>query len=447
MSRVRRPLLVLLTTVALVATGCGGIGLTDPHGAVLDAMKRTSEGSFAFDLSFELDDAAQSSLSEDDPQAAAFLRTLRVSGRTDDGGAAFTIHALGLDVAEMVTTTDEEFFVRIDPGVVALFSEGEMTADDLLAGFGDAPAELSEPLGVLLGGGWIGVDGAEARKMQEEFGGAGMSPIDPEEAKAAFERHFGGVEEFVRDDLDIAHLGDGVYGISLHAKDTFGRFAALMNELLGDVMGTAIQEELDADLDDVPETIGGVEVTIVGRLIERVRLDLFEMMRSAGADDVPDGTFHVALTLSEHGTAGAVEAPQEVTMLDLEGLMGGLFGAVAGIDAGAFSEGVDVEVGEELGYGSIDSQQAVSFLSTAQFGHHAQFGTYAEDVRGLFDLDPSLAMFITDMEAGTCIYDDGERFVVAASADGGTWYSDSASGIPTPEQGELGCVPDLVGIG
>jgi hypothetical protein len=448
-----RTFVALAVLLALAATGCGGSGPTSPDEALVDALKRTFENSFSFDISVDADEAVQRALAEEDPQLAALVRSGRLTGRTTGDDTTFTAHALGLDVAEIVSMSDENFYLRIDPGIIALASDGDSSVDDLLGDLGESPAELREPLEALLAGEWLGVDGAAAKRLAEDTlpGGMAFGAMDPGEMRTAFRAHFGSIQQFVREDLEVTEVESGVYDVSLRARDAAGKFTSFVEDVFGEWMGLAgVPLGEESDHADVPETVSGMRVTITDRMIDRVELDVMELARTAGGDDVPDGALRIIADISDHGRVPAVETPTGVRMLDLERLKDAFLGPMGA--AGEFGGAIETPgeaPGEASGYrddgpGSeaFGPQAAAGLLSSAQGGLAKEGGGYTSDVEELLAADPALAAFAEQgVLLGTCTYDAGEQFVVAASDGGVTMYFDSAATGMTIEPVGLGCEP------
>lgn len=450
-----RRLLILLAVLALAITGCGGAGPTAPEDVLLDALQRTLGGSFSFEVTLDADDAAQDAIAAEDPRAAALLRTLELAGRHDDGGVALGVHAFGLDVADIVSTAEETFHLRVDPEVVALVSQGETSVDDLLAGLGGLPEALRAPAETLLAGEWVGIDGAEARELSERFGGLPLGRIDEDEVRASFREHFGSLRQFVRDDLEIVEAGDGVYDVAFRARDAARKFAGFAEDLFGGVMGpmAGAGEEggvgpTQSELAELPETLPGMRLTVAERMIQRVELDVFTMLRAGGEHEVPAGELRVVAVLADHGTVEPVEAPADATMLDLEALLSGsmLSGPPQPTEDEVEAEEEALPSGGE--FEGTGPEHAAVVLKEAQLSRQMDGMDYTADAGDLVEDDPSLvALAESGLLIGTCTYDAGEQNVVAASDGQTTVYYDSIGTAPTTEPVGLGCVPELVDRG
>lgn len=317
--------------LGLVAAACGGGSVpSDPTEALVDAVDRTSSGSFAFDVQVEMDETASGQMPSDELPVAALLGSVEVTGHTDgDEAVQLTVAAMGQELFQLRQTDATHLYLRTDAGRIAEAFGVPFDRDQLLADSQQAPPAVRELAAGLLDGRWVGIVGEPAGLPTEDM--VLMGGIDPSEIEAAQREAFGGspgefAERFLSaEPADGDTRDEGELAVSLHTRAVAEAMRRSMSEVFGD---DDASEDEDAELERVPETVGGITVTVSDRLIRRATVDLFELARSLDPDagDRPAGSLRLVAELSEHGRADPVAAPEDV----LE---------VAGEDLGHFHPG------------------------------------------------------------------------------------------------------------
>jgi hypothetical protein len=461
--RPRRALLVPLLAVALVLAACG-TAPPAPGDAVGDAVEQTLRGSFAFTLSIDADDAGRALLTEEDPKFAALLRTIEIHGTVDRPAMQFTVEALGFEVLEVRRVDATRTYVRLDPDAVTMLSEGEVDAADLRRELEDAPEEIRPAGEALLTGGWVAIDHDPDDLGDEDPFGAGLFfPLGPfglldGDVGDAFRRHVAAdVGEFVDRFMLVTEReghDDAVYDVALQARALAQAITEMLTEAGGPFSWLTeglTPEEVADDFDDVPEAVRGLTVTVAERRVQRLALDVLEIGRSF-EEDVPDGAVRIVADLSDHGSASPVVIPDDAVVLDLAELFELWWGIDHYPDFSTdvvIEEDAVVEVapddpeGEAPVSSAAAPRQEVMMLAVAQESRYGQGLGYADDLDGLRDhgFHPSPALAY-----GTCLYDEGEAFVVGAALDDEAIYLDSRQGNQATETDHLGCVPELAPV-
>lgn len=312
----------------MLLTACG----TEPQSpdrALDDALLRTLTRPFAFSLSIELDEDARAALREGAAGSTAVVDTLEVRGSVHDAGHVLSLSALGFELLESRRIDGERSYIRLDLSAVATLAGDDWDPSWYLDELGELRAQHRVALEELLAGRWIGVD-VDAERLDtlvDEVGVPGASLLGTEaargELKDALEAHVAATPgEFldryaVVDETrsgDVRHLD-----VDLLLRPLLDALSTALSEA-GPAfahVGEALREERA----EMVDRLSGLSVDVSDRLVQRVTVDLLAAARSAGAEDVPEGSLRVVVALSEHGTAPAVRAPEDATVVDLADLL------------------------------------------------------------------------------------------------------------------------------
>lgn len=316
-TRRRRPLVALLTVLALVAVGCDR-GPADPADALAEAFARTFEGSVAYQVTVDADREAVDALGDDVGRLATLIAGFSLSGVVDDGAASGQLEGLGSTLLEIRSLGGELTYARLGIGdLLAIAGIADPAA--LVAGAElDVDPEVSAALEAALRGEWIAIEG--------ELGG---EPTDgDDEAVGALRDLVGGDAAAFFDRFVVVDAREEVDG-----GETF-RTGLLVRELLRAVaeanesLGERAPADLEADLADLPERVDGV-VEVRDGVVTDLRFALGDALRASGAG--LDGTLDLVIELSDHGEAGPVEEPDAAATITSEQLEQGL-GALSGAD-------------------------------------------------------------------------------------------------------------------
>ena len=389
----------LLVILAMAAVGCGGAAPADPTDALVDAVERTFSGSYAFDVQLEMDEEARSSLPGGEMPVGALLDSLEVTGRTSGGDALqLTVAAMGQELFELRQTDATHLYLRTDAGQIAETFGFPLNRQELLSEAEQAPEAVREMWTGLLDGRWIGVVGEASGPA------AGVLPgPDPSELRAAQEEAFGGspggfARRFAVATPAEAGDHDGrVFAVTLQTRAMAEAMFAAMSDVFGEEMagdGARVEQELQR----IPETVGGVTVGVSRRLVDRVTVDVYELARSMGADGSgsgPTGSLKLVAELSEHGTAGGINAPAdalEVAAEDLgmyhpAGMLPG-YGMGNGLLWPFFMGGMSMSSGAMDGSAELEVRSEVSELAPTPGPDLSDPGTVRAVGPTSFDLFP-----------------------------------------------------------
>lgn len=316
---------LLYAAVALslvLLTACGGGAPSDPQQALVDALERTGDTSFAFALTADVQDGSS------DPgatQGMAVLRSARLSGAHNDGAVSLTIQAMGFEFAELRILADESLFVRLNTQAIADLSGGMADPQQLLGMLPPGmPAEIRTFAEAALRGEWVGIEGAFEPPADAAML-PGDAPLSSQEAQALVDglrERVGNLTRFVEDFASVSEVAAGDesarrFAVALDVEALVRAAAEVFEEATGE---PPPPDEVEQTIAELPETVTGIEVTVADRLVTAVTVNLVELF---GAADEPASLPEAAvltLELSEHGAAPAVERPEGAVTVTAERL-------------------------------------------------------------------------------------------------------------------------------
>lgn len=308
------PLLVLL--VALVASACGGD--SDPQEELAAAVEGTFDDSFAFEFTVDADQSALAALGEGAGQAAFFLSGFKIAGATEGDNTRLVLQLLSIDVLEARSIGDEAVYLRLGLDDVAQLTGTPVDVEALAGQLDDLGLDpaVRQTVVTALEGGWVGVEGGlDPERLQSLLGGE--ETPDEAEVESAFEENFGAdlpafIERFVTVSEHSDEDGQQTFRVDLQVRELL-RAAADLSQRLGERQ--IALDDLEADLQELPETIPGTIVTS-GDRIDQIRFDLGESARRSGEE--VEGRIDVTLALTDHGEVAAIEAPADADVLTSE---------------------------------------------------------------------------------------------------------------------------------
>lgn len=327
--------IVLAVLGVLVVSACGA-GEKSPSEALADALEQTFGDSVAFEASFVVDGEARDEIEAEDPEALRIIDNARLAGRVGDGTFAVSIGLTGAELLELAWPDDNTVYLRAN-----LDALSEVAGEDLpdlqgmvadLQGSG-LPPRLIEVATALVDGDWVGIVLPEDLEGDDLPTGGLPMPIDPEEAerlREEFERRYEDPEEFIDRFVEIDETESDVgrrFELTIRARDLGAELADIARTADSTALDPA---DIEAELDETPETLGGIAVTVDGDVVTRVEADLLEMARSGGEEDVPSGTALIAVDFADHGAIEAVTAPADATTIEVEELVQLIFGILLG---------------------------------------------------------------------------------------------------------------------
>lgn len=295
----RTRLLVVLLTLAAVLAGCQE---PDPEAELAQAVDRTLDGSFAYEVALETaGDAGQD-------QAGALLQGLQASGSRDGDSWSLAVSMLGFEVVDVRVIGPELRHVRLGFGqVLGLLGgpEADLGAEIAreLSSRGE-DEETVETARAALDGDWLTVEGPlSAEDLARALGDAAESEDgDP----AAIARVLGqDVREFVDRYVVIVDQreedGRTVYEVEVDA----GALARALEEADPDDPG---------ELSDIDDRYPGTIVVRDG-VVHEAELRVGGDAEDDGAagddgDGDADGTLRLRATLEGHGEVPPIEPPE-----------------------------------------------------------------------------------------------------------------------------------------
>lgn len=333
-----RPSTLLLVALALVASACG-TSSPDPDTRLSAAVENTFDGAFTYTLSVDADRAALDGLGEGAGDAATFLQTFGFSGVVDgEDGVSFGIDLGGESpLFEVRTFGEEAFYLNLGINdLLSLAGAGAFDPRDELApaldalGFED---EVKAAVLDALDGKWVGVEGElDLSRLQALMGQEGEQ-VDEGEASEAAEELFGDdipdfFDRFVTVVETVEEDDTERFEVALELRELL-RAAGELNQRVG--ADAAPLEDLEADLQDLPETVPGTVVVVEDHVTE-IRFDVAETAREAGT--TVEGSILVQVLLADFDDVAPLTKPEGATVLTDEqftdalakliGLTGGL---------------------------------------------------------------------------------------------------------------------------
>lgn len=336
----RRPFALLLVAMAVLVAACG-TSSPDPETRLSAAVENTFEGSFSYTLSVDADRAALEGLGEGAGDAATFLQTFGFSGVVDDAdGVSFAVD-LGGDtpLLEVRTFGEEAFYLNVGLNdFLSLAGAGAFDPRDELApalealGFDD---EVKAAVLDALDGKWVGVEGELDVARIQELMGAEPGEVDEERASEAAAELFGedipaffdkyvSVVETVEEEDDTER-----FEVVLELRELL-RAAGELNQQVAAEDAVAL-EDLEADLQDLPETVPGT-VVVVDDHVTVMRFDIGAAASEPGTEG--EGSILLEMVLADFDDVEPVAKPEGATVLTdeqftdaiakLVGLTGGL---------------------------------------------------------------------------------------------------------------------------
>lgn len=334
-----RPTALLLAVLAVVAAACGTAS-PDPDTRLAAAVENTFDGAFTYTLSVDADRAALEGLGEGAGDAATFLQTFGFSGVVDGEDAVSFAVDLGGDTPlfELRTFGDEAFYVNVGLNdFLSLAGAGAFDPRDELAPALDALGFEAEVKGAVLDaldGKWVGVEGElDVARLQALMGGEEAQVDEGEASEAAeellgedipdfFDRYVTVVETVEEDDTER-------FDVVLQLRELL-RAAGELDQRVSSEDSTTL-EDLEADLQDLPETVPGT-ITVVDDHVTSVRFDVADTAREAGAE--VEGSILVEVLMADFDDVEPLAKPEGATVLTDEqftdaiakliGLTGGL---------------------------------------------------------------------------------------------------------------------------
>ncbi|NUR31282.1 MAG: hypothetical protein HOV83_36465 [Catenulispora sp.] len=364
----KRPVRALTTTIAvgvvsgLALTACSSSGSTGSGGnggggtiktdgkppaeALAAAVHNISSGKAeSFQLSLKPDDAAIAAMNkESSKEDAAIAKALLGNGgivvkftvssdkplkdlKADETpNVDMSVTAGGTDFVDLRSVGGALYFKANVPQILQL--SGKSTAD-VTAAMGEIPPAFQAPVQALVAGKWIGVSAQDLKgleQMAKSMGGGDLGSATP---TAPDTKMLAGMEaslmKALTQDATVTDKGSGKYEVT-------GKVKVIGQDILQAISPalTSVPGKSKADLDKLRESLNDVpdsqtvtfDVWLKNNQISELQLDLAQF---APKDQTGGG--HLPLDAKFSQDAAKVSAPDGVTNVDLQKLMGSLGGA------------------------------------------------------------------------------------------------------------------------
>jgi hypothetical protein len=363
----------LLLTTTLAGCDAGGSDAEeDPRAALLEAVEALEDYD-GIELVVSLDGDAQALVAASDGDLDAETSELlldstvllRAAGQDEaDAQAEVIVTLRGTEAVELRILPEQRFFVRVDLDAIgSAVGDAELAANlddavDMAAMFG-----LADAAQAVRAGGWIELIGLD---QLAEMAGGTTTEEEPteEEVEDVRERLVTSLQRFVSEDVTVTHVDEDDIGERIRATTTTAELAALVDELstiAGDLSG------LDPEtLGELPTDAGSdrevdVDLWLDGGELRQVGFDLSQIEDA----DAPEDTW---LLIAVEEFKGSVDAPDDVTQVDLFEIVGGLFGGgdftgTGDLDEDAFDEDVEDGFEEDPAAGGCIPQEELDELA------------------------------------------------------------------------------------
>jgi hypothetical protein len=324
---------ILISAIAsiLLLGACGEDGPDpgeDPKGALTNALDSLGEyEGVRLTMSIDSDTTSLVALSEGDlteEQAQQIIDssiTFASKQAEDpaDAQAEITANIAGNETAFEMKVVDQNLYVRADAaGIMETFGQDPSALEDFQSQAAGQPGfEFVEPA---LNGEWIAFTGFQ--EAIEQFGGAAGTPTEPTEAQ---QEAIAAFTDSLKDSIsveagDLDGPGDHVVA-TVQVRDLFDRLSALTEQL-----GTVGAQPLP-DVSEVPDEELRIDTWIDGGRLTQIALDFKQFSEWEGAEDIPEGVENFRFVLGFEEFTDDVEAPEDVTEVDLSTIMQSILGA------------------------------------------------------------------------------------------------------------------------
>jgi hypothetical protein len=363
----------LLLTTTLAGCDAGGPDAEDdPRAALLEAVEALEDYD-GIELTLSLDGDAQALAAASDGDLDAETSELlldstvllRAAGREEADAQAEVIVALrGTEAVELRILPEQRFFVRVDLDAVGnAIGDAELAANlddavDMAAMFG-----LEDAARAVRAGGWIELIGLD--QLVEMAGGpSGEEEPTEEEVEDVRERLVASLQRFVSEDVTVTHVDEDEIGERIRATTTTAELAALVDEfstIAGDLSGVDPETLGELPTDAGSDREVDVDLWLDGGELRQVGFDLSQIEDG----DAPEDTW---LLIAVEEFKGSVDAPEDVTQVDLFEIVGGLFGdggftGNGDLDADAFDEEFEDGFEEDPAAGGCIPQEELDELA------------------------------------------------------------------------------------
>jgi hypothetical protein len=371
-----RKILISAVAAVLILGACGDDGggpdpADDPKGALSNALEQFNnyEG-VTMTMSVDSDTGSLVALSEgslSDEQADQILDssvtiTSKSSEDPADSQAEIIANIAGNDSAVEMKFVDATLYARADvAGLMETFGADSSQLETFEQQASGQPG--FEFVGPALDGEWIAMTGFD--QALQQFGGTTAS--EPTEAQKEAIASFTAALEDAADveSGDLEGPGDHIVA-SVQLREIYDSFTELAGQL-GTAGGAPIPSA-----SEVPDETLRLDTWVEDGRLTQVSLDFKQFAEFEGADPIPEGAEKLALVLGFEEFTGDVEAPDDVTEVDLsqvmQGFLGGMgTGTAPGGDVGTGDVGTDA-LCEELAVQLEGQPQEVVDQLVAQYG-------------------------------------------------------------------------------
>lgn len=312
-----RRFVVVLMALALLAVGCTADEPVDPEEALVDTVRATFEGSFAYRLVAEADREALEQLGQDLGSVAARLNLLEVTGVVDgDVTTADVALFTSTPLLQVRRFGEDRLYVRanVSQGVLGSVLTPELEGQLLgLALQTEQPTSVAAALTALFDGDWIGIEGAFPT------GGLGATEQGTDDADDGLATP---LPTLVADHLVVREQVDDEgrtrFRVDLRVRELMRTLASLG---AGPEAAGVAPDDFEEGLALLPETVTG-DVVVRDDRVHEVVFDVAAAAREDGVD-LP-GSLQLRLELTDHGAPDTPAEPEAVVVVPSADLAGGL---------------------------------------------------------------------------------------------------------------------------
>lgn len=339
---------VLILVPMLLVTACGGSGDSgDPKEQLVNAvsaLEGDAGGTFTFSLVSDRESLRALSAEGGEPLddatidrllGASLALSLPFDPDDADGVVAVALNSGGAALFEMRGAQEgdvSKVYLRVDvPALLELFGQPA----DMVTGI-EQFVGAGLPSGTLRGN-WVLLEGAE--EMLKEL--AAEQPTEsPEEVRATIER----LTALLADAADVSRAGSDDAGTHLVASVNL-RDAATVIRDEAPRLGLPLDDM--PDISEVPDEAMSVDLWVRDGKLSRIELDALAVGRLDPEAEIPAGAEQLRIRIDVSPYDARAELPADAAPLDLEALMGSVFGMFGGF----MGEGMAPDMGEGVEMG------------------------------------------------------------------------------------------------
>lgn len=316
-SRAGRILRLAVVLLVAATAACTSNEPQEPEEVLVQTVRDTLDGAFAYRVVAEADREALDALGDDLASVVARLNLFEASGVVDGEVSSLDVQVFGTaPLLQVSRFSDHEMYLRVGlaDGPLASFATPELEGRLLgVAVQSGQPDSIVAAIGHLFDGEWVHLAGrfdssmlADGSSTEEDLSRRAATPV-PEL-----------VTEYLTVSDEVEEDGSTTYQVDLQARELVRALARLG----GGAEAAGIEPEaFEEGLALLPETVTG-DVVVGNGVVQRFVFDVAAAAREDGVD--MKGSLQVRLELSDHGRPPLPSVPDAAVTVPSEDLAAGL---------------------------------------------------------------------------------------------------------------------------